>query len=499
MKEVRVRFAPSPTGDLHIGGVRTALFNWLYAKNKNGKFILRIENTDEVRSTETSTRVILDAMKWLELNWDEGPDKELPKYAPYYQMKRKELGIYKKYSNELVAKGFAYPCYCTHGEVDKLRKEAHANKFSPKYNGRCRNLTSEQRLQKKKEGKKLVVRFKMPKSGITILNDLVRGKVEFDNFLLDDFIIMKANGVPTYNFACVIDDYLMDITHVLRGDDHISNTPRQIQIYNALGWKVPEFAHMAMILGADGTRLSKRHGHISVLEYMKEGYLQEALINYLALLGWSTEDSQQMFNIEELIKKFSIERCVASPSIFDPGKLLWLNGKKIRSKTVGQIYELFIEWLKYTNNEKIIESWDRELLKKAIALEHDKIKLLKDIPLLVDFFFVKDVDYNDDAVKKTLLSEKSKNTIKFVLIASVDRLKNQQDFSSVALEKCIRDLTAEKGIKTWQVFHPIRVAVSGRTQGPSLFHMMELMGKDEVVRRLNVAVSKFFNFGGKNV
>jgi glutamyl-tRNA synthetase len=499
MKEVRVRFAPSPTGYLHIGGVRTALFNWLYAKNKNGKFILRIEDTDEVRSIEASTRIILDTMKWLKLNWDEGPDKEFPKYTPYYQMKRKELGIYQKYSNELVAKGFAYPCYCTLGEVDKLRKKAQANKFPPKYDGRCRNLTSEQRLQKEKEGRKLVVRFKMSESGITVLNDLIRGKVEFDNFLLDDFVIMKTNGVPTYNFACVIDDYLMDITHVLRGDDHISNTPRQIQIYNALGWKAPEFAHMAMILGTDGTRLSKRHGDISVLEYKKEGYLQEALINYLALLGWSTEDSQQIFSIEELIKKFSIEKCGTSPSIFDPEKFLWLNGKKIRSKTVGQIYELFIEWLKYTNNEKIIEGWDRELLKKAIALEHDKIKLLKDILLLVDFFFVKDVVYNDDAVKKILLSEKSKDTAKFVLIASVERLKNQQDFSSEALEKCARNLAVSKDIKTWQVFHPIRVAISGRTQGPSLFHMMELMGKDEVVRRLNITVSKFFSLGVENI
>jgi glutamyl-tRNA synthetase len=499
MKEVRVRFAPSPTGDLHIGGVRTALFNWLYAKNKSGKFILRIEDTDEVRSTEASTQVILDAMKWLELNWDEGPGKELPKYAPYYQMKRKELGIYQKYSDELVAKGLAYPCYCTPEEVDEMRKKAQANKLPPKYDGRCRNLTPEQRLQKEKEGKKPVIRFKMPESGITILNDLIRGKVEFDNFLLDDFIIMKASGVPTYNFACVIDDYLMEITHVLRGDDHISNTPRQIQIYNALGWKAPEFAHMAMILGADGARLSKRHGHTSVLEYRKEGYLQEALINYLALLGWSTEDSQQIFTIEELIQKFSTERCGSSPSIFDPEKLLWLNGEKIRSKTVEQIYELFIEWLKYTNNEKIIEGWDREVLKKAMALEHDKIKLLKDIPLLVNFFFVKDVVYNDDAVKKVLLSEKSKDTARLVLTTSVERLKNQQDFSSDALEKYARDLAVEKGIKTGQVFHPIRVAVSGRTQGPSLFHMMELMGKDEVVRRISVAVSKFFNLGGENV
>jgi glutamyl-tRNA synthetase len=477
---------------LHIGGVRTALFNWLFARNKGGEFILRIEDTDEARSTEESVKVILDAMKWLELKWGEGPGNECLKYAPYYQMKRKEQGIYQKYADELVIKRLAYHCYCTPEEVDEMRKEAQANKLPPKYDGRCSHLTSEQKKQKETDGRKAVIRFKMPDLGITVLNDLIRRRVEFDNSLLDDFVIMKASGVPTYNFACVVDDYLMEITHVLRGDDHISNTPRQMHIYNALGWKMPEFAHMAMILGHDGARLSKRHGHTSVLEYRKEGYLQEALINYLALLGWSTEDSQQIFTIEELEQKFSIERCGTSPSIFDPVKLLWLNGEKIRSKAPEQVYELFIDWLKYTNNEKLIENWDIDLLKKAIVLEHDKIKLLKDIPSLVDFFFAKDIEYKEEAVQKTLLSEKSKDSAKFVLTESVVRLANQQDFSSAALEQYARALAAEKNIKTGQVFHPIRVAISGRTQGPSLFHMMEVMGKNEVVRRINVTINKFF-------
>ncbi|GHT45500.1 glutamate--tRNA ligase [Endomicrobiia bacterium] len=492
MSDVRVRFAPSPTGDLHIGGVRTALFNWLFAKNKGGKLIVRIEDTDEVRSTEASVQVILDAMKWLNLSWDEGPGNEVSKYAPYYQMERKNHGIYQKYADELVAKGFAYPCYCTTEEVDEMRKKAQTDKLPPKYDGKCRNLMFEQRKQKEAEGKKAVIRFKMPKTGTVVLNDLIRGRVEFDNSLLDDFVIMKTNSVPTYNFACVIDDYLMEMTHILRGDDHISNTPRQIQIYSTLGWKIPEFAHMPMILGHDGTRLSKRHGHTSVLEYRKEGYLQEALINYLALLGWSTEDSQQVFTIEEMIQKFSIERCGVSPSTFDPAKLLWLNGEKIRLKTLEQVYILFIDWLKYTDNEKLIDGWDIELLKKAMALEHDKIKLLKDIPSLVDFFLTKDVDYKEEAVQKIFLSDKSKDNAKLVLTESVLKLNNQDNFSSDALEQCARDLALERNIKTGQVFHPIRVAISGRTQGPSLFHMMELMGKEEVVRRIGIAIDKFF-------
>lgn len=492
MNNIRVRFAPSPTGDLHIGGVRTALFNWLFAAGNKGKFILRIEDTDEARSTEESVKVILDAMEWLKLTWDEGPGNEVEKYAPYYQMKRKEEGIYKKYADELVEKGLAYPCYCSPEEVEEMRKKAQANKLPPKYDGTCSKLNAKQREEKEKQGIKPVIRFKMPQEGKIVLEDLIRGKVEFENALLDDFVIMKASGVPTYNFACVIDDYLMEISHVLRGDDHISNTPRQMHLYNALGWKMPKFAHMAMILGPDGARLSKRHGHTSVLDYRKEGYLQEALINYLALLGWSTEDSQQLFTNEELEEKFSLDRCGISPSTFDPLKLLWLNGEKIRSKSNDELYDLFIDWIKYTGNEGIIEGWDKEKLKKAIVLEHDKIKLLSDIPKLVDFFFVDEVEYMEEAVNRTLLSDKSKETAKMVLEESVERLAKQEDFSAAALEEYARSLAEEKGIKTGQVFHPLRVAVSGRTQGPCLFQMLSLIGKDEVIKRIQECMKRYF-------
>lgn len=492
-ENIRVRFAPSPTGDLHIGGVRTALFNWLFAAKNKGKFILRIEDTDEARSTEESVKVILDAMKWLGLDWDEGPGKEPEKYAPYYQMKRKEAGIYQKYADGLVEKGFAYPCYCTPEEVEEMRKKAQADKLPPKYDGRCSCLTSKQRKEKEAQGRTAVIRFKMPKEGKIILEDLVRGTVEFDNSLLDDFVIMKTGGVPTYNFACVIDDHLMEMSHILRGDDHISNTPRQIHLYKALGWQIPKFAHTAMILGSDGARLSKRHGHTSVLDYRKEGYLPEALLNYLALLGWSTEDSQQIFTIFELKEKFSVERCGTSPATFDPAKLLWLNGEKIRSKSIDEIYDLFMDWLRHSGNEKIIEGWDKNILKKAIELEHDKIKLLSEIPSLVDFFFAKEVEYRQEAVNKTLLSDKAKDSAKTVLAESALRLALQQDFSAEALEKYARDLAAEKGLGTGKVFHPIRVAVSGRTQGPSLFHMLELMGKDETVRRINHCLEKYFS------
>ncbi|MDR3049576.1 MAG: glutamate--tRNA ligase [Elusimicrobiota bacterium] len=492
MNNVRVRFAPSPTGDLHIGGVRTALFNYLFAKNQGGTFVLRIEDTDEARSTDASTQVIIDALKWLKLDWGEGPGNEPEKYAPYYQMKRKNLGIYQKYIDELLDKNLAYPCYCAPEEVEQMRKLAQLQKKPPKYDGHCSNLAIGQRQELEKQGRKPVIRFRMPKDGKMVLDDIIRGKVEFDNALLDDFVIAKANGVPTYNFACVIDDHLMDMTHIIRGDDHVSNTPRQLHLYQAFGWDLPKFAHTAMIMGSDGARLSKRHGHTSVLDYQKEGYLAEALLNYLALLGWSTSDSQQIFTMKELEEKFSLEGCGGSSSTFDPAKLLWLNGEKIRSKSIDEAYSLFMDWIKYTNNEKIIDGWDKEVLKKAMELEHDKIKTLSEIPNLVDFFFVKEVDYKEEAVQKVFLSDKSKDSAKIVINECSQKLENQNDFSASALEQFARDLAEQKGLKTGQVFHPIRVAVSGRTQGPSLFHLMELLGKNETNRRIKIAKDRFF-------
>ena len=488
---IRVRFAPSPTGDLHIGGVRTALFNWLYARKEKGTFILRIEDTDEARSTDASTQIIINAMKWLKLNWDEGPGNEPEKYAPYYQMKRKEQGIYQKYIDILLEKGYAYKCYCTPEEVEKMREQARLAKQPPKYNGHCANLTKEQQEEYEKQGRTAVIRFKMPKEGKIEFDDIVRGHVTFENALLDDFVLMKANGVPTYNFACVIDDHLMDMTHVIRGDDHISNTPRQIHLFKALGWEPPTFAHLSMILGSDGARLSKRHGHTSVLEYRKEGYLQDALINYLALLGWSTEDSRQLFFGDSLVENFSLDRCNSSPATFDPSKLLWMNGEYIRNKSSEEVYELFIDWIQWTKQDALIDGWDRDLLKKAIALEHEKIKLLKDIPGLVDFFF-KDVVYDEQAVNKVLLSDTKKESSQVVLNECLKRLPNQADFSPEALEQYARDLAVELGFSNGKVFHPIRVAISGRTQGPSLFHMMEVMGKDEVLKRIQRTVDKFF-------
>lgn len=486
---VRVRFAPSPTGYLHIGGARTALFNWLFARKHKGTFILRIEDTDEARSTQESVDAIIDSMRWLGLDWDEGPGKENPAYAPYFQMERKDRGIYKKYVDQMIAAGQAYPCYCTPDEVEAMRKKALAEKRNPKYDGACACLTPAQRAQKEAEGRTAVIRFRMPGEGKLTLTDIVRGAVEFENASLDDFVIMKANGVPTYNFACVIDDHLMDITHVIRGDDHLSNTPRQVHLYHTLGWQPPQFAHLSMILGPDGARLSKRHGHTSVLEYRTDGYLPEALVNYLALLGWSTEDSQQLFGHDELIEKFSLERCSKSAGIFDSVKLQWMSGEYLRKKSAPELVAAFYEWLRAAGKEAMIVGWDGALIEKTIVLEHDKFKLYSEIPGRIDFFFADKVQYTPDAVEKTLKAP----TAKMVLEGSAAHLAELPDFSAEKLEAWAREYATANGWKNGQVFHPIRVAVSGRTQGPSLFHMMEVMGRTETIRRIQQCLQTQFS------
>jgi len=486
-KKIRVRFAPSPTGHLHIGGARTALFNYLFAKKYNGTFILRIEDTDELRSTKESMQSIFESMKWLGLTWDEGAmdeEKEIGNFGPYIQSKREELGIYKKYADYLVKNGFAYYCYCTPEELDEMRKKAQLEKRPPKYDGRCRRLSEEQRKDYEKEGRRPVIRFKMPDMGITSWNDLIHGELKFENNLLYDFIMIKASGYPTYNFACVIDDHLMEMTHIIRGDDHISNTPLQINLYNALGWQAPEFAHLSMILGPDGSRLSKRHGATSVGEYRKAGYLPITMKNYLALLGWSTKDSQQIFEKGELEEKFSLEGCQKNPAIFDPVKLSWMNGEYIRKLTKEELYELAIPFMKESN---IDLSKTKVNPKDIVFIEREKYKLLSDIPRLVGFFFKDDIDYDPESVEKVLKKEKVKDILS--QIKDVYLSIPEKNFKEKIIEENTRKFSKERGYKNSQVFHPVRVAVSGRAEGPTLFKMMEYLTKDTVIKRIEKALT----------
>jgi len=470
---IRVRFAPSPTGYLHIGGARTALFNWFFARQRQGQFILRIEDTDRLRSTKESIATIINGLSWLGLDWDG---------KIYFQTQRLEL--YREYAQKLLAVGDAYYCYCTPEELQQRREEALREKRPPKYDGRCRHLTNEQKVAYEKEGRKAVIRFKTPSDGTTEFTDEIRGKVVFENNLLEDFVILKADGMPTYNFAVVIDDTLLEISHVIRGEDHISNTPRQILLYNALGFALPRFAHLPMILGPDGTRLSKRHGATAVEEYQRQGYLPEALVNYLALLGWATEESQQIFTKNELIEKFSLERCTKSAAIFDPPKLLWMNGVYIRKVPLKTLTEMVIPWVE---DKGLLERGpspeQREYLEKAVGLEQERAKLLSEFPYLVEIFLRQAVKYEPEA----LADLKKRDTSLSFLQEVTELLKKVEPFTAQKLETTVREFAKAKGLKTAAVFHPLRIFVSGRTKGPGLFELLELVGKKRVLARLEKA------------
>ena len=467
--EVRVRFAPSPTGYLHIGGVRTALFNWLFARHHKGKFILRIEDTDRKRSTKESIADILESMKWLGLEWDEGP---------YFQMGR--LDIYKKYADKLLEEGKAYLCYCTPEELkDRRRKGAY------RYDGRCRNLTEEQKRKYTRQGRKPALRLKSPTTGKTILNDLIRGKIEFENKVLDDFVLLKSDGVPTYNFACIIDDILMKITHVIRGEDHLPNTPRQILVYQALGFNLPQFAHLPMILGSDHTPLSKRHGAVAVSQYREMGYLSQALINYLALLGWGTPESKQLFTQEELIERFSLEHVSKNPAVFDPKKLEWMNGHYLKEADPEEITDSVIDYLKEKEIlPREIDSEKREWIERIVRTVGDRLKYIGQIIDYAGFFFTEKITLDKKAKEKFLKKE-----IKPFLKEVREDLSKIEPFEEKGIEEAIRKELAVFEIKPKIGAQAIRVALTGQTISPPLFEIIELLGKERTIKRLETTLS----------
>jgi len=481
-ESVRVRFAPSPTGELHIGGARTALFNWLFARHNRGKFILRIEDTDVLRSEKSFSQSAIENLRWLGLDWDEGPEKE-GEYGPYFQSQR--LGIYEKYALKLLKEERAYLCYCTLEELELRKKKMQAEGKLPKYDGRCRTLSTRERKHFEEEGRAPSIRFKVPQEGTTYVEDLLRGKVGFENKILGDFIILKSNKTPTFNFANVVDDTLMGITYVIRGDDHLSNTPRQILLYKALGFESPRYAHIPMILGGDGAKLSKRHGATSISYYREEGYLPWVMVNYLALLGWSTIDSQQFFEKEELIEKFSLERVGKSAAIFDPDKLEWMNGEYIRKMKLEALTELLIPYLKKANLiEKEVNQSDRDKIAQVALLEQPRIKTLSQITDLADFFFKPDFGYDPQAVKKRL----RKDYVPSLLEEIKERIKQLSSFTEENLEEMARNLAEKLSLSTSKVFHPLRVALTGKMKGPGLFELAVVLGKNEVLRRIERAL-----------
>ncbi len=463
--EVRGRFAPSPTGHLHIGGARTALFNWLFARHNNGKFILRIEDTDRSRSTEEYINSIIEGMKWLKLDWDEGPFRQTDRFD-----------IYRDYADKLLKEGKAYYCYCSSEELERKRKEAISRGETPKYDGHCRNL-------KEAVGdRKAVIRFKMPQEGKIEVNDLIKGLVVFDNANLDDLIIVRSDGTPTYNFTVVVDDVDMKITHVIRGDDHLNNTPKQIHIYKSLGYEVPFFAHLPMILGHDKTRLSKRHGATSVLAYKEMGYLPDALINYLVRLGWSHGD-QEIFTREELIKYFSFENVGKSSAVFNPEKLLWLNSQYIINSKTEELAELVMPFLVKSGIIKEGQYIDKDWLCKAITTLKERSKTLVELAESLKYYIVDYIEYEPKAKGKFLNENNLQN-----LIEIKGLLEELNNFTSSEIEKVFISFIQKNNIKLGNIAQPVRVAITGKTESPGIFDLLEIVGKEKVIKRLERAI-----------
>ena len=458
--EVRTRFAPSPTGYLHIGGARTALFNWLFARHHKGKFILRIEDTDVARSTEESTQAILDGMEWLGLNWDEGP---------YYQSKRFDL--YKEHAYKFLEVDKAYKCFCTSEELEQRRKEAIEQGRPPRYDGRCRSGKAE-------KNKPFAIRFKVP-PGRTLVNDIIKGQVAFENNEIEDLIILRSDGTPTYNLCVVVDDATMEITHVIRGDDHLNNTPKQILMYEAFGYHVPVFAHLPMILGSDKTRLSKRHGATSVMAYKEMGYLPHALVNYLARLGWSHGD-QEIFSLEELTEKFSLKNVGKSSGVFNPEKLLWLNAHYIKESRPEYIAKLLIPFLE----AKGLKIEGEERLKMAVKTLQERSKTLLEMADSAGFYFKKEILYEEKAAQKFLTRDMLE--IFKELVYRMDGLAN---FAHNAIEAVFDDVVSKKSVKLGKIAQPVRVALTGGTVSPGIFEVIETLGKDETITRLNKAIA----------
>lgn len=476
--EVRTRFAPSPTGHLHIGGARTALFNYLFAKRHGGKFILRIEDTDLERSSIESEKVIIESLKWLGINWDEGVEVGGP-HGPYRSTER--VDIYKKYVDILFEKGYAYHCYCTEEELEAQRQQLLTQGQMPRYTGKCRNLTEQEKKRFEAEGRKPTVRFKVPEGVKIIVHDLVRGDVEFMSDDIGDFVIVKSDGIPTYNFAVVIDDHLMQISHVIRGEEHLSNTPRQILIYNALGFELPQFAHVSLILGKDRTKMSKRHGSTWVEQYREQGYLKEGLINFLALLGWSPPEDREIFDMDYLIKKFSLERVSKNPAIFDLDKLNYINSQHIKQKSLDELTELCIPYLVEAGYVKEDEAKEKfEWLKKIVKSVYEGLDYLAQIKDRVDIFFNNEIKIEEDEAREVLKWEHVRHLIEVF----ENKIKEAENLTSESIKSLFKEIQKETGYKGKNLFMPIRVALTGKTHGPELVEIIEIVGKENILKRL---------------
>jgi len=484
-KKIRLRFAPSPTGYLHVGSARTAFFNWLYARKTGGKFILRIEDTDIARHQEEAVNKIFSSMKWLGLDWDEGPGAE-GKYGPYRQSLR--TGIYKEYAQKLIQKKKAYPCFCTPEELEEKRKISRDKGEPFKYDRKCLKLAPEEIKNNMDSGMPYAIRFLVPENEVISFKDTVYGDIRFESNSIDDFIMIRSNGLPTYNFSVAVDDALMGITHVIRGEDHLSNTPKQILIYRAFSFKVPNFTHLPMILGMDGQKLSKRHGSISIEKYIEDGFLKEAILNYLALLGWSYDEKTTIFSVEELIKKFELSSINKKPAKFDYNKLLWINGHYIRNMPDSRLAELIKERIKnylgpkkkselentfYTIDQKITE---------IIPIIKERIKTLNDSIDLIAPFFLK-ISFSSEY--KNYFKNKNIDAAGILEKARIAFGKKDRELCSEYVEKSLRSICEGLNTGLRKVAEVIRIAVWNNKVSPPLFDTIEILGRKITLERIN--------------
>ena len=481
--QVRVRFAPSPTGSPHIGSVRTAIYDWLFAKHTGGKFILRIEDTDRARFVPGSTEEILESLRWLGIEIDEGPEVGGP-YGPYLQTER--LDLYQKHAQQLLDEGKAYHCFCTSERLDEMRKAQEAAKQPTGYDRLCLQLPPEEAAKKLEEGAPAVIRFKVPQEGTTTFHDIVRGDISFENRLIDDFVIIKSDGYPTYQFASVVDDHLMEITHVIRGEEWISSTPKHVLEYQAFGWEMPIFAHAPLLVGPDRAKLGKRHGSVKFMDFIEQGFVREAIINFVTLLGWSPGSDQEVFSVEELIERFTLEGIVNHPVVFDREKMMWMNGVYIRAMDIGELANLCLPFLQdacLVSRNPSPE--DMEYVKQVVALEQERLKLLSEIVELTRFFFEDEPEYDEKGVRKWLSQDYVPNLLR-KLIANLGAL---QEFTIESIDETVRRTGEEINLSGGQVIHPIRMAVTGRMVGPGLFETVAVLGKERVLCRLNRALA----------
>jgi nondiscriminating glutamyl-tRNA synthetase len=475
--KVRVRFAPAPTGLLHIGNSRTALFNFLFAKRHQGTFVLRIEDTDLERSTDTSIDRIVEDLRWLGISWEEGPDREGP-LGPYRQSQR--ISVYRQFADRLSQEGKSYKCFCSEERLEKLRKEQLSKGKMPRYDGRCHSLSASEITGMESSGLNPVIRFHVGRGSI-LFEDLIHGKMNFDSAGIGDFIIVRSDGMAAYNFACVVDDHLMDITHVIRGEDHLSNTPRQILLYQALGWQPPLFAHHPLILGSDRSPLSKRHGATAVSQYREEGFLPEALENYLVLLGWTPPSGQETLSLERMVQEFSIQDVSKSAPVYNRKKLEWLNSYYIRAKDEGQLSKLLIPYLQKSGIQ--IDPTHHQWLTQISELLKENLVVLSQVEQYLGIFFDEKFFFEDGA-KAILQDPRNRETLGSVLRF----LENSSEIRSDEQDPLLSQLEKKTGRKGKDLYAPLRAAVTGKTKGPELVKTLPLLGKERIIHRLKMAL-----------